>query len=57
MFNVIEGIIQHVWDNDSWNNTEQQIIFYICGTLIIILVSVFIDLIYRTFSHFWKGKR
>ena len=57
MFSIIEGIIQHVWDNDAWNNTEQQIVFYICGALIIILTVVFIDLVYRVFSHFWNGRR
>lgn len=57
MFNVITGIIQHIWDTDAWNNTEQQVIYYICGALIIILTVTFIDLIYRIFSHFWNGRR
>lgn len=57
MFSVIEGIIQHVWDSEMWNNTEQQVIYYICGALIIILTCVFIDLVYRVFSHFWRGQK
>lgn len=57
MFDVINGIIQHIWDTDAWNNTEQQVIYYICGCLIVILTVTFIDLIYRIFSHFWNGRR
>lgn len=57
MFAIIEGMIQHSWNNDTWSNTEQQIIYYICGAVIIILTCVFIDLVYRVFSHFWSGKR
>lgn len=57
MFSVVERIIQHVWDTDAWNNTEQQIIYYICGALIIVFTCVFVDLVYRVFSHFWSGKK
>lgn len=54
MFDIIYRIINHVWDNDYYSSSEQQIIYYICGTLIVILCVVFIDLVYRTFSNFWK---
>lgn len=57
MFDVVYGIIQHVWDTDAWNSTEQQVIYYICGCLIVIFTVTFIDLIYRIFSHFWNGRR
>lgn len=57
MFAIIEGMLQHSWNTDTWNNTEQQIIYYICGAVIIILTCVFIDLVYRVFSHFWSGKK
>lgn len=57
MFSVVERIIQHVWNNDTWNNTEQQVIYYICGALIIVFTCVFVDLVYRVFSHFWSGKK
>lgn len=57
MFSVVERIIQHVWDTEAWNNTEQQIIYYICGALIIVFTCVFVDLVYRVFSHFWSGKK
>lgn len=56
MYDLIKSIILHNWDTQNYNTTEQQILYYICGTLIIILVVVFIDLVYRTFSHFWRGK-
>lgn len=57
MYDIIAGIVQHSWDNDYYNNTEQQITYYIAGALIIILTVVFIDLVYRVFSHFWNGRR
>lgn len=57
MWDLIYGIIDHSWNTDAWNSTEQQIYTYICGALIIILVVTFIDLIYRVFSHFWRGRK
>lgn len=57
MWDLIYEIIAHTWNTDAWNSTEQQIITYICGALIIILTVTFIDLIYRVFSHFWRGRR
>lgn len=57
MFDVIYGIVSHAWESDGWNNTEQQLYVYICGSLIIILTVTFIDLIYRVFSHFWNGRK
>lgn len=58
MYAILEGIIQHPWETGTnFNSTEQQIYFYICGALIIILTVVFIDLVYRVFSHFWNGRR
>lgn len=57
MYDIIAGIIQHTWDSDYYNNTEQQITYYICGALIIIITVVFVDLVYRVFSHFWNGRR
>ena len=55
MYDVIYDIIGHVWQSGTnYNSTEQQTIFYIAGSLIIILTVVFIDLIYRVFRHFWR---
>lgn len=57
MYEIIENIIQHVWNTNSYSSSEQQIIYYICGALIILFSVVFIDLVYRVFSNFWKSKR
>lgn len=54
MYDLIQQIISHTWDTSSYSNTEQQLIYYIAGSLIIILTIVFIDLIYRVFRHFWR---
>ena len=34
---------------------EFQAVTFACLALIIILTVVFIDMIYRAFSHFWHG--
>lgn len=51
MYDLIFGIIDHSWTTGS---SEQQYVYYICGALIVILTCVFIDLVYRVFSHFWR---
>lgn len=51
MYDLIANIIDHTWSSGT---SDQQYIYYICGALIVIFVCVFIDLIYRVFSHFWK---
>lgn len=53
MFDIIQDIINHSWVTQ--NAGDQQYIYYIAGALIIILSVTFIDLIYRVFSHFWRG--
>lgn len=57
MYDIISGIIDHAWNTNNYNTTEQQIIYYTCSAIIIILTTVFIDLIYRVFAHFWSGKK
>ena len=52
MYDLIQRIIDHSWITQ--NAGDQQYIYYICGCLIVILTVVFIDLIYRVFSHFWR---
>lgn len=55
MYDVIYDIISHVWETGtSYNTTEQQTIYYICGCLIIILTVFFVDMVYRVFRHFWR---
>lgn len=56
MYDIIKSIIEHTWDSSSYNTSEQQIVYYICGALIIIFTVVFIDLVYRVFSNFWRTK-
>lgn len=51
MYEIIDNIIGHSW---TTNTSEQSIIYYICGALIIMVVCVLIDLLYRLFSHFWR---
>lgn len=55
MYDIIENIISHSWESNY--TSDQQYIYYICGAVIVIFTVVFIDLVYRVFSHFWNGKR
>ena len=52
MYQIIEQIINHSW---TTGDSLQQYIYYICGALIIVLTAVFVDMVYRVFSHFWRG--
>lgn len=54
MYDIIKQIIDHSWDSGSYSSSEQQIVYYIAGTLIIILTVTFIDLIKSVFRHFWR---
>lgn len=54
MYDLIKNIILHTWDTSNYSSSEQQIIYYICGVMIVIFTVVFIDLVYRIFSNFWK---
>ena len=53
MYDLIKNIISHTWDTGSYSSSEQQIIYYICGALIVVFASLVFDLIYRLFRHFW----
>ena len=44
MYDVIETIINHIWDADSLTN-EQEYIFCICGAMIILLTIWVLDAI------------
>lgn len=55
MYDLIEGIIGHSWQSNY--TSDQQYIYYIAGAMIIILTVVFIDMVYRVFSHFWSGRK
>lgn len=52
MYDIVRQIIDHTWQTQTNDQTQ---IYYICGALIVVLTVVFIDLIYRVFSHFWRG--
>lgn len=52
MYDIISQIIDHSYTTGS---SEQQYYYYTCCALIIILTVVFIDMVYRVFSHFWRG--
>lgn len=55
MYDILYEIIGHVFQTGTnYNTTEQQIYMYGSMALIIVLVAVFIDLIYRVFRHFWR---
>lgn len=54
MYDIIKQIIGHTWDSGSYSSSEQQIVYYIAGTCIIIFVVVFVDSMYRVFRHFWR---
>jgi len=52
MYDLITALINHTWQTNY--SGDQQYIYYICGTLIIILTVVFIDLVYRLFRSILK---
>lgn len=54
MYDLIKQIISHTWDTNNYSSSEQQIVYYICGSLIIILTVVFIDMVKDVFRHFWR---
>lgn len=48
MYDVVRNIIGHIWDESVYMSAEQQMIFYICGSLIVVLTVWILDAI----SHF-----
>ena len=52
MYDILNRIIDHAY---TTGDSMQQYIIYGCISIIIIFSVVFIDLIYRIFSHFWRG--
>ena len=53
MYDIISEIIGHTWQTNY--SGDQQHIYYIAGALIILLMIVGVDLIYRLFAHFWRA--
>lgn len=52
MYDIIYGLIDHSY---TTGDSMQQYVIYTCCALIILLTVVFIDMVYRVFSHFWRG--
>lgn len=52
MFDIIKQIINHEYITNATG--DQQIIYYICGVLIIIFSVTFIDMIYRLLRSICK---
>ena len=52
MYDLIEALINHNWVSNY--SGDQQYIYYICGTVIIVLTVVIIDLVYRLFRSILK---
>lgn len=50
MFDIIFDLIGFP---EGYSGLDPQLLLYVCGALAIILVCVFVDLLYRIFSHFW----
>lgn len=51
MYDIIVQIIDHAW---TQGDSAQTTVYYVCGALILIFTSVFIDLIYRVFRGIWS---
>lgn len=51
MFKIVQDIIGYT--SSSVYNSDSTIL-YICGSLVILLTIMFIDLIYRVFRNFWR---
>lgn len=45
MYNIIKTIIDHVWESNSQvlSSTEQQLVYYIAGSLIILFTVWILD--------------
>ena len=52
MYDVVSSIIDHAWVTNT--TSDQQYIYYICDTLIVVFSVVFIDGIKGVFRHFTR---
>ena len=44
MYDIIKNIINHVWDSSAgYSSTEQQMVYYIAGALILLLTIWILD--------------
>lgn len=55
MYDIINQIISHIWNSESgFSTTEQQLIYYISGACIIILLVWTLDTISRLIVNIGK---
>lgn len=52
MYSIIEQIIGHTWQSNY--TSDQQYIYYISGTMVLILTVVLIDIIKSVFASFMR---
>lgn len=55
LYTIIEALISYTGDATTFGNTERQIIMGVSGALILLITVTLVDLLYRVFSHFWRG--
>lgn len=51
MYDVISEIINHTFEAGS---SGEEMIGFVCAAVIIVLTAVFVDMVYQTFSRFWR---
>lgn len=54
MYDLIRDLINHTWQSNY--TSDQQYIYYIAGTIIIIAFVIVTDLVYRVFRSILRGK-
>lgn len=54
MYDLIQAIINHVWDNTMYGS-EQQYIYYTCGALIVIYSVFILDKLFDFIINIAKG--
>ena len=52
MYSIIEQIISHSWQSNY--SGDQSYIYYIAGSLIVVLTVAFVDLVKTTFAKFLR---
>lgn len=51
MYDLVSGLIDHSW---ATNSGEQSYVYYICGTLIVVMTVMFIDIAYNALRQWWR---
>lgn len=53
LYDIVSGMIGHEWVSNY--SGDQQYIYPIVGALIILFTVQSIDMLYKTFAHFWRA--